>query len=285
MVAAATGKPVSEDNVARARRRSCGRWACSLRADGSRAGAQAQQPAARPAVQGRRHRPGEDPPAHHAVRGAVPPRSWSLPLLLGLRAGSPGGCSSTRASPPRPTRRSHARPAARWSSRSRSSRPASTSSATPPPPAAAAPRPASWAPGSTWSGRRSTPTSPTPTGSAGSAGCAPTSAASTSTRSSPCVTVGVWWVTRYDAILLLVATQILQMLRQLLPFVRFDGYHVLADLTGVPDLFHADRPDPAQPGAVAARAPRGPGAQALGPRRGHRLGAHRGARAAGRHAC
>jgi putative peptide zinc metalloprotease protein len=51
------------------------------------------------------------------------------------------------------------------------------------------------------------------------------------------LTVGAWWVTRYDAILLLVATQILQMLRQLLPFVRFDGYHVLADLTGVPDLF------------------------------------------------
>jgi putative peptide zinc metalloprotease protein len=50
-------------------------------------------------------------------------------------------------------------------------------------------------------------------------------------------TVGVWWATQYDAILLLVATQILQMLRQLLPFVRFDGYHVLADLTGVPDLF------------------------------------------------
>ncbi len=51
------------------------------------------------------------------------------------------------------------------------------------------------------------------------------------------LTAGVWWVTRYDAILLLVAAQILQMLRQLLPFVRFDGYHVLADLTGVPDLF------------------------------------------------
>ena len=27
------------------------------------------------------------------------------------------------------------------------------------------------------------------------------------------------------------------MLRQLLPLVRFDGYHMLADLTGVPDLF------------------------------------------------
>ena len=51
-------------------------------------------------------------------------------------------------------------------------------------------------------------------------------------------TAGVWWLSRYDAILLLIAAQILQMLRQLLPFVRFDGYHVLADLTGVPDLFH-----------------------------------------------
>jgi putative peptide zinc metalloprotease protein len=47
-----------------------------------------------------------------------------------------------------------------------------------------------------------------------------------------------WWVTGYDAVLLLVVTQLVQMLRQLLPFVRFDGYHVLADLTGVPDLFH-----------------------------------------------
>jgi putative peptide zinc metalloprotease protein len=51
------------------------------------------------------------------------------------------------------------------------------------------------------------------------------------------LTVGVWVVTSYDAVLLIVATQILQMLRQLLPLVRFDGYHVLADLTGVPDLF------------------------------------------------
>src|SRR3954447_13523855 len=50
-------------------------------------------------------------------------------------------------------------------------------------------------------------------------------------------TAGVWWLTGYDALLLLVATQVLQMLRQLLPLVRFDGYHVLADLTGVPDLF------------------------------------------------
>ncbi len=47
----------------------------------------------------------------------------------------------------------------------------------------------------------------------------------------------VWWVTGWHAVLLVVATQILQMVRQLLPLLRFDGYHVLADLTGVPDLY------------------------------------------------
>ena len=54
--------------------------------------------------------------------------------------------------------------------------------------------------------------------------------------------VGAWWFTRYDALLLVVATQILQMVRQLLPLVRFDGYYVLADLTGVPDLFQRIKP-------------------------------------------
>ncbi|HUR13105.1 MAG TPA: hypothetical protein VM097_01295 [Mycobacteriales bacterium] len=47
-----------------------------------------------------------------------------------------------------------------------------------------------------------------------------------------------WLATREDALLLGVATQLLQMLRQLGPFVRADGYHLLADITGVPDLFH-----------------------------------------------
>ena len=48
---------------------------------------------------------------------------------------------------------------------------------------------------------------------------------------------GVWWLTGWHALLLIVATQIVQMIRQLLPLLRFDGYHVLADLTGVPDLY------------------------------------------------
>ncbi|MFB9239169.1 M50 family metallopeptidase [Plantactinospora siamensis] len=50
-------------------------------------------------------------------------------------------------------------------------------------------------------------------------------------------TFGVWAATGWDAVLLLVPAQILQMLRQLAPFVRFDGYHILADLIGVPDLY------------------------------------------------
>ncbi|MGX9791857.1 hypothetical protein [Mycobacterium sp. MMS18-G62] len=53
---------------------------------------------------------------------------------------------------------------------------------------------------------------------------------------------GLWWWLRYDALLLVVATQILQMLRQLGPMVRFDGYHVLADITGVPDLYSRIKP-------------------------------------------
>jgi len=54
--------------------------------------------------------------------------------------------------------------------------------------------------------------------------------------------MGVWWATGFDALLLVVVTQILQMVRQLLPMVRFDGYHILADATGVPDLFQRIKP-------------------------------------------
>jgi len=53
---------------------------------------------------------------------------------------------------------------------------------------------------------------------------------------------GLWWGTGTDAILLIIATQVLQMVRQLAPLVRFDGYHVLADVTGVPDLYQRIRP-------------------------------------------
>ena len=56
------------------------------------------------------------------------------------------------------------------------------------------------------------------------------------------LTFGWWYATGWDALLLLVATQTLQMVQQLLPLLRFDGYHLLADLAGVPDLYHRIRP-------------------------------------------
>jgi putative peptide zinc metalloprotease protein len=51
-----------------------------------------------------------------------------------------------------------------------------------------------------------------------------------------------WWATGWEALLLLVATQVLQMVQQLLPLLRFDGYHLLADIAGVPDLYKRIRP-------------------------------------------
>ena len=51
------------------------------------------------------------------------------------------------------------------------------------------------------------------------------------------ITMGVWLAVRTDALLLLVALQILQMVKQLSPIIRADGYHILADATGVPDLY------------------------------------------------
>ncbi|MDQ2796356.1 MAG: hypothetical protein M3Y06_04230, partial [Actinomycetota bacterium] len=56
------------------------------------------------------------------------------------------------------------------------------------------------------------------------------------------VMFGLWAVTGWDALLLVIGAQIIQMVRQLPPMVRFDGYHILADITGVPDLFHRIKP-------------------------------------------
>jgi putative peptide zinc metalloprotease protein len=52
----------------------------------------------------------------------------------------------------------------------------------------------------------------------------------------------LWWVTGLEALLLVVPLQVFQMVRQLVPLVRLDGYHILADLTGVPDLFAHIKP-------------------------------------------
>src|SRR3712207_147620 len=47
----------------------------------------------------------------------------------------------------------------------------------------------------------------------------------------------VYSVTRYEPLVLLCFLQQIQVLQQLLPFLRLDGYYVLSDLVGVPDLF------------------------------------------------
>src|SRR5205807_4260813 len=51
------------------------------------------------------------------------------------------------------------------------------------------------------------------------------------------ITMAVWLGWHIDALLLLIALQVLQMVKQLSPVIRADGYHILSDLTGVPDLY------------------------------------------------
>jgi putative peptide zinc metalloprotease protein len=53
---------------------------------------------------------------------------------------------------------------------------------------------------------------------------------------------GVWAATGFDALLVVIPLLLFQMVQQLLPLVRLDGYHILADVTGVPDLFARIKP-------------------------------------------
>jgi putative peptide zinc metalloprotease protein len=48
---------------------------------------------------------------------------------------------------------------------------------------------------------------------------------------------GIYVATSSEVLLLVIAFTHLEMLEQLMPFVRFDGYFILSDLIGVPDLF------------------------------------------------
>ncbi|MBC7372962.1 MAG: helix-turn-helix domain-containing protein [Frankiales bacterium] len=56
------------------------------------------------------------------------------------------------------------------------------------------------------------------------------------------VLLGAYAVTGSWLLVIAVLLVQLQMLQQLLPFLRFDGYYALADATGVPDLFLRIRP-------------------------------------------
>lgn len=56
------------------------------------------------------------------------------------------------------------------------------------------------------------------------------------------VLAGLYWGTSAEIVLLVIAVTHLEMLEQLVPFVRFDGYFIVSDLAGVPDLFGRIRP-------------------------------------------
>jgi putative peptide zinc metalloprotease protein len=53
---------------------------------------------------------------------------------------------------------------------------------------------------------------------------------------------GLFALTGFEPLLLLVLVQNFAMLQQLLPFLRLDGYYILSDLTGVPDMFSCIKP-------------------------------------------
>jgi putative peptide zinc metalloprotease protein len=54
--------------------------------------------------------------------------------------------------------------------------------------------------------------------------------------------VGAYALTRFEPLLVLILVQHMQVLQQFLPFLRLDGYYVLSDLTGVPDMFRRMKP-------------------------------------------
>ena len=51
-----------------------------------------------------------------------------------------------------------------------------------------------------------------------------------------------YFLTGFEPLLVLILVQHMQVLQQLLPFLRLDGYYILSDLTGVPDMFQRIKP-------------------------------------------
>ena len=55
-------------------------------------------------------------------------------------------------------------------------------------------------------------------------------------------TYGAYFLTGFEPLLVVVVIQHLEILHQLLPFLRLDGYYIVSDLTGVPDMFSRIKP-------------------------------------------
>ncbi len=56
------------------------------------------------------------------------------------------------------------------------------------------------------------------------------------------LTAGAYFLTGFEPLLAIIVIQHMEILHQLLPFLRLDGYYIVADITGVPDLFARIRP-------------------------------------------
>jgi putative peptide zinc metalloprotease protein len=55
-------------------------------------------------------------------------------------------------------------------------------------------------------------------------------------------TAGAYFATGFEPLLLVIPLQHLEILHQFLPFLRLDGYYIVSDLTGVPDMFQRIKP-------------------------------------------
>jgi putative peptide zinc metalloprotease protein len=55
-------------------------------------------------------------------------------------------------------------------------------------------------------------------------------------------TAAAYFLTGFEPLLVIIVLQHLEMLHQFLPFLRLDGYYIISDLTGVPDMFSRIKP-------------------------------------------
>lgn len=53
---------------------------------------------------------------------------------------------------------------------------------------------------------------------------------------------GVYFLTGFEPLLVMIVMQHLLILYNLMPFLRLDGYHAISDITGIPDLFSRIKP-------------------------------------------
>ncbi|MDX6663200.1 MAG: putative peptide zinc metalloprotease protein [Solirubrobacterales bacterium] len=56
------------------------------------------------------------------------------------------------------------------------------------------------------------------------------------------LTAGAYFLTGFEPLLLVILLQQIEALHQLLPFLRLDGYYIVSDLTGVPDMYARIKP-------------------------------------------